>query len=115
MEYTLAWVIRREEGRCRFFTDSGCSIYDVRPWICRTYPFMLENGRISVSPCAGVRSEQTQTAELPLVRQLAVDLLDRQKAEDEEEKHVAEVLGRVKIPRGQFVVIDGEGMRTING
>ncbi|MFH0967123.1 MAG: YkgJ family cysteine cluster protein [Methanobacteriota archaeon] len=114
-EYTLAWAIRREEGRCRFFKDGCCSIYDVRPWICRTYPFMLENGSIAISSCNGVRLGQSQSAELTQVRQLVTDLLDRQKAEEEEEERIVKVIGSVKIPAGQFVVIDGEGMRIIHG
>ena len=114
-EYTLAWAIRREDGRCIFFIHNACSVYEIRPWICRTYPFMLDNGCLTVSPCNGVETDPTHPAEQPHVHQIVRDLLERQKAETEEEERVAEVLTRVTIPAGQFVVIDGEGMRTING
>ena len=114
-EYTLDWAIVREEGRCRFFIDESCSIYKVRPWICRTYPFMLENGHITISPCNGIGSDQTQSAEQSPEHQIVTDLLERWKAETEEEERIALVMARVTIPTGQLVVIDGEGMRIING
>jgi len=114
-EYTLAWAIIREEGRCRFFINGSCSVYEVRPWICRTYPYMLENGHISISPCSGVGSDEIQPEEVTSVDHLAADLLARQRAESEEEERIATVLCRVKIPAGQFVVIDSEGMRIIDG
>jgi hypothetical protein len=30
------------EGKCCFLKDSGCSIYEFRPLICRFYPFELK-------------------------------------------------------------------------
>jgi Fe-S-cluster containining protein len=113
-EYTLEWAIIREEGRCRFFLNGLCSIYKVRPWICRTYPFMLENGRVIVFPCNGTGTESLISADFPQIHHLAMDLVNRHKAEKEEEERVAGVLAGVSIPAGQFVVIDGEGMRIIN-
>ena len=32
-------VRERENYDCEFLTDKGCSIYEVRPLQCRTYPF----------------------------------------------------------------------------
>jgi Fe-S-cluster containining protein len=31
------------EGSCVFLRDGSCSIYEVRPLICRFYPFQLQN------------------------------------------------------------------------
>jgi uncharacterized protein len=32
-----------EEGKCFFLKDNRCSIYKIRPLICRFYPFQLQN------------------------------------------------------------------------
>jgi uncharacterized protein len=38
------WYCLRYEGRdCRFLLQNKCSIYDVRPAQCRTWPFWNEN------------------------------------------------------------------------
>ncbi|RLG22951.1 hypothetical protein DRN72_00370 [Methanosarcinales archaeon] len=56
----LGWILRREDNKCIFF-DGGrgrCRIYQNRPIVCRTYPFMLdfEEGRIAlrVFECRGL-------------------------------------------------------------
>lgn len=35
--------MRKREGRCLFLRGNLCSIYEIRPIICRFYPFQLEN------------------------------------------------------------------------
>ncbi len=38
------WVLEVEEGRpCPFLDEKGCSIHEVKPKQCRTYPFWREN------------------------------------------------------------------------
>ena len=37
-------IKERSDGRC-FFYDDGCTIYPVRPYQCKTYPFWFENLR----------------------------------------------------------------------
>jgi Fe-S-cluster containining protein len=37
------YIMRKKEGKCIFLKDKLCSIYEVRPIICRFYPFKLEN------------------------------------------------------------------------
>jgi Fe-S-cluster containining protein len=32
------------DGKCIFLRGNACAIYDVRPLICRFYPFELRNG-----------------------------------------------------------------------
>ena len=74
---------------------------------------MIDNGSLTTSPCNGVR---TSVYEEPIViNQMIQDLVNRQKAETAEEERIAEVLTKVKIPDGKLVVIDGEGMRIMNG
>mgnify|MGYP006269487595 CR=1 FL=1 len=51
---TFGWCLRHEGGRCRFLSERSCSRYRARPWICRTYPFALEEGELSVSDCPGL-------------------------------------------------------------
>lgn len=110
-EYTLGWALRREELKCRFLIKNICSIYEFRPWICRTYPFMLDRGNLIISPCKGLGTmEQKAGDQAEMIRD---DLLNRQKAEEEEEERIAAVLPTVCIPPGRVVVVDGEGMRIM--
>jgi len=76
---------------------------------------MLHNGSLMISPCSGINTETTKKWEPEAVTQLLCDLKDRQNAEQAEDERIAEVLTRVKIPVGKVVVVDGEGMRIING
>jgi hypothetical protein len=34
---------KTKEGRCVFLSDNSCSIYKIRPLVCRFYPFQLQN------------------------------------------------------------------------
>lgn len=36
---------KTEDGKCVFLKDNSCSIYQIRPLICRFYPFQLKNLR----------------------------------------------------------------------
>jgi len=36
---------KTEDGKCVFLEDNSCSIYQIRPIICRFYPFELKNLR----------------------------------------------------------------------
>ena len=41
--FTFGWVLRRgEDGNCIFLENNRCRVYQNRPHICRTYPFMLD-------------------------------------------------------------------------
>jgi Fe-S-cluster containining protein len=41
--YTDTWigtkVMLMRDGKCLFYGNGGCSIYDIRPRICREFPF----------------------------------------------------------------------------
>ncbi|MCX6681643.1 MAG: YkgJ family cysteine cluster protein [Methanoregula sp.] len=52
--FTLGWYLRRENDRCRFLDEITCTIYNSRPWICRTYPFVLDEDMLVVSSCEGL-------------------------------------------------------------
>ena len=112
-QYTLGWAIRRDVDRCRFLVDGRCSIYESRPWICRTYPFMLNNGKLAISPCNGIGTGDPNSIEQQVLNQLIDDLQKRVYAEQAEEDRIAKVLATVNIPSGKMVVVDGEGMRII--
>jgi Fe-S-cluster containining protein len=45
---------------CLFHSSEGCTIYPVRPMLCRTYPFVMERGRL-----ADVRSRSCPSAWKP--------------------------------------------------
>ena len=36
---------KTKDGKCVFLRDNSCSIYPIRPLICRFYPFQLKNPR----------------------------------------------------------------------
>jgi len=36
---------KTEDGKCLFLKENSCSIYQIRPLICRFYPFQLKNLR----------------------------------------------------------------------
>jgi len=75
---------------------------------------MLNNGSLITSPCNGIVTD-TDELEPDVVNQILQDLKDRQRAELAEEERIAEVLTRVEIPVGKLVIVDGEGMRIMNG
>jgi Fe-S-cluster containining protein len=52
--HTLEWRLQREGGSCSFYKDGGCTIYRERPLLCKTYPFFLEKGLLSISECSGL-------------------------------------------------------------
>ncbi len=40
------YVLKRVNGICVFLTDNKCEIYNIRPKICRLYPFLDKNAKI---------------------------------------------------------------------
>ncbi|MCE8425640.1 MAG: YkgJ family cysteine cluster protein [Candidatus Methanoperedens sp.] len=51
--HTFEWVIRND-GDCIFLKNSLCKIYEWRPYICKTYPFYLQEGNLMISECDGI-------------------------------------------------------------
>ncbi|MBE0428120.1 MAG: YkgJ family cysteine cluster protein [Nitrospirae bacterium] len=50
--HTFEWVLRKN-GDCIFLEGGICSVYKNRPYICKTYPFYLYEGRLMVCECDG--------------------------------------------------------------
>lgn len=46
------FVLRRRGGACYFYKGGGCSIYDLRPAVCRLFPFAYSETGVAVHPWA---------------------------------------------------------------
>ena len=106
---TFEWCIRRNGSGCTFLQDDRCTVYSVRPWICRTYPFMLDDERLMISPCGGIGQDISPEE----AGQLARLLLQRREEEHLEDERVRGVLSAVRIPHGKRVLIDSRGVRVL--
>jgi Fe-S-cluster containining protein len=56
--------MNEEDKRCPLVTESGCTVYEDRPWPCRMYPLNMEDDgtfRLIADPslCEGLKEEQT--------------------------------------------------------
>ena len=109
-EVTFGWCIRHEGERCRFLSDRGCTVYHTRPWICRTYPFALVNGNLTVSDCPGLGGPIPEEEALAL----AEALVGRARFEAREEERVREIFGSATIPAGKRCVVDTAGIRVLD-
>ena len=105
---TFGWCLRHWEGRCRFLSKGGCAMYHARPWICRTYPFALEEGDLVVSDCPGLGGSISESDALTL----AEDLLERERFEHEEEERLRRIFPTLRFPEGKRCVVDGSGLRV---
>lgn len=111
-EVTFEWALVHQESRCRFYTDGACSIYPVRPWICRTYPFMLTDGNLDEPSCCEGLGRRISPIE---ATKIAHDLIARARAEECEEEKIQSLLSRIQQVPGRRLVIDGEGITSIHG
>jgi Fe-S-cluster containining protein len=106
---SFEWALRTTDGTCIFLEEGGCRIYPVRPWICRTYPFMLADTSVVQSACPGLGKEITEEE----ARALACDLIRRREVERTEENQV-QVHGRqLNQVKGRHILIDGEGVKIL--
>jgi len=106
---TFGWALRRIRGNCIFYREGSCQIYACRPWICRTYPFMLNGEELVTSRCEGLGGYISPGDSLTLAR----DLIRRRNAEREEEEKIRSVFSR-PLPAGKGrIVIDSEGVRVL--
>jgi len=76
--HTFEWHLRQKciggprgvkgsEGQtCRFLNQKRCTIYEYRPFLCRTYPFYMSDRRLCVGPCEGVGVSISKTKCLEL-------------------------------------------------
>jgi len=110
-EYTFGWVIRREGDHCMFHSDGRCMVYARRPWICRTYPFMLVECGLEIYPCPGIGSCNSCATSL----EITFDLVRRRDYEKKDENRILEIMQSEIVPKGRPVVIDGEGIKEYYG
>ncbi|HMA05763.1 MAG TPA: YkgJ family cysteine cluster protein [Methanomicrobiales archaeon] len=103
---TFGWCLRQEEGRCRFLSDGSCRRYRARPWICRTYPFALVDGELTVSDCPGLGELVSEEDALAL----AEALLERARCEADDEDRVRKIFTSERIPKGKRCVVDASGI-----
>jgi Fe-S-cluster containining protein len=110
--YTIGWIIRRVGDRCIFLDKTTCTIYEHRPWICKTYPFALDQNELQVHPCTGLG-----TRHIPLddAEKLALALTCRSAYEHEQDEKILFILRTQTIPPDRPVVIDAEGIKDYHG
>ncbi|MBQ3684117.1 MAG: YkgJ family cysteine cluster protein [Methanomicrobium sp.] len=126
VSYTFDWCIRRhpEGSRSCVFqgADNRCTIYEHRPWICRTYPLMLaddiEGGRtvtnLIKSECLCYGNKITdEEAGIQ-----AEDLISRKMNEDTEFMKIKSVYTKISLQKIREsgikrCVIDSEGVKEI--
>ncbi len=80
--HTFGWMlVRKNNGDCNFIESADisnrCRIYDVRPMLCRTYPFYIQDMELHTSECEGLGQEITPEESLKIAR----DVIDRYVAE----------------------------------
>jgi Fe-S-cluster containining protein len=112
--HTLEWRLLKENDACRFYQNGQCNIYPIRPMLCRTYPFYLDEGRLMHSECRGLGCEikPEQACEL------AEHLLRRYLTEIQEAIHLLERFrdferGEAK-EGGACIVHDSEGEHRVS-
>lgn len=103
------WALRKKQnGDCIFLEEGRCTIYEARPFICRTYPFYLEDGRVGAGDCDGRDCEKMSGLE---AQAMAEQLIARSVRELEESVGLLEKLDTDagRSATGLIVVHDSEG------
>jgi Fe-S-cluster containining protein len=65
--HTFEWVLKKN-GHCIFLKEKICEIYERRPFICRTYPFYLLDGKLEICECMGLGGTISDRESLKLAR-----------------------------------------------
>jgi len=119
--HTFEWVLRRnEDGDCVFLEGNRCTIYVVRPHICRTYPFMLSGDKTEVYECDGKQCPDVSSAR-PDGRDISAaarGLKDRQVAELREAIELLRrfdpfLSGKCRDDNDIVIVHDSEGTKRV--
>jgi Fe-S-cluster containining protein len=114
---TFGWALRQTQDQCIFLQNKQCTIYHTRPWICKTYPFMLDQECVITSACEGLRS-QTDPLDPKALTQLLQDLIARKNAEEEEEAQIVYwyhiFTNTPSETKASVIVIDSEGIKPQN-
>lgn len=107
--FTFSWVLRRRaDGRCMFLEQNRCRYYASRPHLCRTYPFMLNQGNLLISECPALGKSATKDA-----GNLADALILRQDADDAEFEATRREYQKHSIVSGKTLVIDSRGAHLL--
>lgn len=106
---TFEWALHIQKGQCIFLRGTHCQIYSCRPWICRTYPFMLIGQKILCGECTGFGLEVGDIE----AYFLAHDLVIRRELEDEEEKRIKSIGKHLDSVKGRSLLLDGEGGKIL--
>jgi uncharacterized protein len=107
---TFNWELRRTGNGCTFLSGTRCKVYPARPWICRTYPFRLTEGRLEIFPCPGIGLEVSPDE----AEKIAGVLIERYVAESEEEIAIRKTLASHTIPDSGHFVADSEGITPVH-
>ncbi len=83
--HTFGWMLaRKSNGDCNFIEDAEtsnkCKIHEVRPMLCRTYPFYMQDMELHTSECEGLGRKIAPEESLTI----AHDLINRYVAEIED-------------------------------
>ena len=109
-KFTFAWCLKRNGDQCRFLDDnSRCTIYEHRPLICRTYPFMLEDSELLVFECQGT-GDVTGDEE---AGRIAFELIQRASFEQEEFEKIKKIFNSAAFSGEKMNIIDSEGVKTV--
>ncbi|MCZ7403874.1 MAG: YkgJ family cysteine cluster protein, partial [Candidatus Methanoperedens sp.] len=92
-------------GDCIFLKGGLCEIYETRPYICKTYPFYLLDGRLMISECEGIGGDITEEES----RKLATLLKERYIAEIKEAIALFEKFRGFNLSGSGICVHDSEG------
>ncbi|KAF1078156.1 YkgJ family cysteine cluster protein [Methanogenium sp. MK-MG] len=108
--FTLAWCLRRTEEACIFLDKNNrCTIYQARPLICRTYPFALEEGTLSVYACPGIGQNTVCTG----AETIAEECIRRDAAERVDAERTREIFMAMDLKPNECAVVDSEGVKRI--
>lgn len=126
--HTFGWrLCQKENGDCRFIQDKNegerCTIYNVRPMLCSTYPFYMEDLKVKTSNCEGLGREISPPESHELARAVRKryikDIKDTillyKKYEDFEQSNDALEKALHKLSNGyiNYVVHDSKGKHII--
>lgn len=124
--HAFGWVLRRKRnGDCIFLQDNTnkCSVYPVRPMLCSTYPFYIEELSLQTCECEGLRrpisvENSIKLAKLLLFRyisELEDTLATYEKFTDFEKNKIGLELAKKRLEKGicSYIVHDSAGSNKI--
>lgn len=113
--HVFEWVLRRTpEGDCMFLKDGLCTVYEVRPHICRTYPFRLDSAAMESYDCESTDTCRTGSSEMSSVAEALITRRIRELEESIALLERFEPFGQGERSDGQYLVVhDSEGPKYV--